>query len=185
MPGLLTIALGVVTGILVGVSVQWWKSNRDELRILCDEFCRVVTDATDLGSKYWLSTNEPGSSIYEARLVGIQGLLEGYRVLLSKSLSEKHCNLIRHANAEFFDTLTGGEFMSPDRAADPSRVFEIQKRASDLILSIRRGFYESVRFGTTVVRLVRRTTRCLPALKSRGNALADRILRKPRVLDRC
>jgi hypothetical protein len=54
----LKLAGSALFGVIVGLFIEWWKSRRDELRILCDEFCKTVEQAGDLGSEYWLSDGD-------------------------------------------------------------------------------------------------------------------------------
>lgn len=158
MSGFLQLALSAFLGVLVGVAVQWWKSNRDELRILCDEFCRTASDAADLASRYWLTDSKhEDNKINEARLLGMQTRLDGYRVLASHSLGEQENKEIEKASVDFFATITGGEFKSRDRLSDTDRITDSQTRGSALILAVRQGFYRSMHLQSIFGRAMRRT----------------------------
>jgi hypothetical protein len=152
------LAGGAFFGVVVGLLVQWWKSSRDELRLLCDEFAKAVRDTSDLGSAYWLSTPaEPGGSrLSEARIIGLQRQLDGYRVLIRHRFRATERSALETSTADFFDAMTGSDFMSPTRPRNADQATLAQVRGADLILTIRQGFVTSVSLLASVRYYVRR-----------------------------
>ncbi len=70
--------------MLAAFGVQWIKSGRDELRLICDEFCKVSGEAADVASGYWLKKgNDDQLRLLEARIIGYQSRLSGLKVLTS------------------------------------------------------------------------------------------------------
>jgi hypothetical protein len=153
MSEFLKLTAGAFFGVIVGLLVQWWKSHREELRILCDESCRTVTEAADIASKYWLSDGAADDSKpNEARLLALQTRLDGYRVLLNQLFGGGKA--IDSALVEFYDVLTGGLFKSAKRAIDSDRAQAAHAKASIVILSIRNTFYDRVSFSRSFLRLL-------------------------------
>jgi hypothetical protein len=139
-------------GVLVGLLVQWWKSSRDELRLLCDEFAKTVRDTSDLGSSYWLSTpaDAAGSRLTEVRVVGLQRQLDGYRVLIGRRFLAQARSHLDAATAEFFDAMTGADFMTPSRKENGGQASQAQACGAALILAVREGFATSVSMRATI-----------------------------------
>jgi hypothetical protein len=140
----LKLAAGAFFGVIVGLLVQWWKSHRDELRGLCDETCRTITEASDLASKYWLSSaSNQECGLQEARLIGLQVRIDGYYVLLSRYFRLRRREQLSANLANFYDALTGGTFKDSSRLEDPDRAHAAQTEAARAILSVRNAFYET------------------------------------------
>lgn len=81
--------LGALLGLLTGLAIQWWKSRRDERRLLVDEFCRLVRQAGDISAECWLATasDDPVQltkrRLLEARVLGLQEEVLGMHVLIA------------------------------------------------------------------------------------------------------
>jgi hypothetical protein len=138
-------------GVLTGISAQWWRSSRDELRILCDEFCKLVAETVHDGAQYWMSDGD--LALYEARLRGAQRQIIGFSVLLEEQLHEGASNEIDKALSKFFQAMTGGDFSVPNRPKSVSNAQRCHETAADVILSVRQGFFYSVRFREKLWRL--------------------------------
>lgn len=157
MSAFLTAAVGALFGITTGLIVQWWKSARDELRILCDDFCSVVAESADAASQYWLSSGaDIDVGLKEVRVHGFQRRLTGYSVLMLGRIHDQAIDDIENALALYFDSCTGGEFGSPDRQMSIPAAKRVQDEAGNAILEIRRGFYETVTFGEKSWRIAKR-----------------------------
>jgi len=155
----LKIAAGAFFGVIVGLLIQWWKSSRDELRLLCDEFCATVRQTADLSSEYWLSTG--GAELAEARLTGMQRQLGGYRVLVSPRFHERQRQLLDGAAVDFFDAVSGGDFKVAGRPASKERAVLVQDKGAAFVLAIRTGFSSSMGLIATVRHHVQRWARPL------------------------
>ena len=145
------LAAGAFFGVFVGLLVGWWKSHRDELRSLCDECCKTITEAAEAASAYWLtSSGDEKNTINEARLLGLQVRLDGYRVMVVGLLERHQREKLNYAFAEFYDALTGGEFKTSKRSIDNARAHAAQVKASIAILAVRNGFYRTVSLRRTL-----------------------------------
>jgi hypothetical protein len=141
------LAAGALFGVFVGLLVGWWKSHRDELRGLCDECCRTILDAADVATSYWLSAgSDTNSAANEARIMGLQVRLDGYRVMVTEFLEPGQRKKLEVAFVAFYDTLTGGDFKSPKRSIDEVRAYAALTKASIVIIAVRQGFYKTVSF---------------------------------------
>lgn len=144
MTGLFTTAVALFVGVFSGICIQWWKSSRDELRILCDDFSKLISEAVELGAAYWASGDD--LELKEARLSGLQRKLIGYSVLLAESLHPGAADQIDEALGRFFDALTGGTFSVPNRPVSVENMRWCHYLGADAILEVRRGFTETVSF---------------------------------------
>jgi hypothetical protein len=149
------VASSIGIGVLIGISVQAWKSSRDELRFLCDEFCKAIAEAADVGAKYWLTAPDDADFVLmEAKIEGHQRRLSGYAALLRRTMHRTGYHAINACLTRLFDALTGGEFKSPDRPIDKNRALEVQTAAADAAVATRVAFLDKVRFASMPRRLL-------------------------------
>jgi len=135
-------------GMLAAFGVQWIKSGRDELRLICDDFCKVAGDAADLSSGYWLKAGDYDDiKLLEARILGYQSRLTGLRVLTSEWFKPTDTVKVDSALADLFDALSGGDFSVSGRAPDQIRCNLAQVHAANLMIEVRRAYARSVTVG--------------------------------------
>lgn len=147
-------------GVLAGISAQWWRSSRDELRLLCEDFCRLASEAAELGGAYWLlPASDHLIPMSEARLNAYQRRLAGYNALVGERLHKEGTEQIDEALIDFLDALTGGTFGTVDRQPDMDRMGACHDKAADVVLSIREGFIRAVSFRERIYRVVTRAPR--------------------------
>lgn len=155
MPDVWKLALSALFGVMVGLAVQWWKSYRDETRILCEEFCSCIDEAADISSQYWhVSGKSSKSKILEARILGLQARLDGYRVLVGKKFARLEIESLNEKVADLFDAATGHTFKTENRLSDSDRAIRVQTCASELILQIRTSFERTTSVAGTVERFL-------------------------------
>jgi len=151
LPGIVVALLGLFTGL----TIQWWKSNRDELRSFCDEFCNVVSQSSDAASQYWLAEEgDQQLSMHQVRVLGFQKRMSGYNALLINRLHASALDDVDRALAAYFDACTGGEFGAPEKSKKVEAANRVQQCAGDVILEIRVGFYETVTFQERIWRML-------------------------------
>ena len=157
MKEILIAAVSAFFGVVAGLSLEWWKSSRSQTAALCDEFCSVIAEAADAGAQYWLMAGvDPQAPLWETRLHGFQRRITGYNVLLTGRLHDDALDEIQTSLAHLFTKLTGGEFGEPTRAPDVVNAKCVQDQAGESILSIRRGFFDTVSFQETLWRRLSR-----------------------------
>ncbi len=147
-------------GFVGGIGVQAWRARRDELRITCEDFCKIIGEATDLGSNYWSlakGAELKERSLLEAKLIGAQRKLSGYAALFRNVVHREGSAAIDSDMATVFDLLTGGEFKNPNRETDYDRVIELQVAAAELIIRVRTAFMDKVNSRAAAGRIFRRT----------------------------
>jgi hypothetical protein len=146
---------GALGGWLSGTALEWWKSSREDLTKLCDEFCGAIAEAGNAGAQYWLL---PGSDEacggLSARIYGLQRRINGYNALTCTRIHDEGSNWIEDELSNFYDALTGGEFGDPARKPDMIAARRTQDEAADAILAVRRGALETSSFRETAYRLV-------------------------------
>jgi hypothetical protein len=148
------LAASAFLGMMAAFAVQWIKTGRDEHRALCDELCKVMGDAADHASAYWLTAADGAEiELKEARLMGYQSRLAGLKVLVEKQFSQEDAEQVADALSDLFDALTGGDFQVSGRNVDAQRCHQAQVMASVAMVSVRNAYRNSVAFPTMSRRL--------------------------------
>jgi hypothetical protein len=150
LPGLLS---GAVGGFISGTFVEWWKSGREDLAKLCDEFCGQIAIAADASAEYWvMAGNDARCVITESRIYGLQQRISGYNAITCTRLHDAAADWVEDELQRFFDALTGGDFQNPGRAPDIGAAHKAQHRGAQAILAVRRGAYETASFKESAYR---------------------------------
>jgi hypothetical protein len=150
---------GAVGGWLSGTALELWKSGRQDLAKLCDEFCDAIGEAGDAGAEYWLlAGDDPQSPGIEAKLYGLQRRIDGYHAITCTRLHDAGVTWIADELVKFYDALNGGLFGDPKRLPDMNAARQAQDRAADAILAVRRGAFETASFRETSFRWMKRFT---------------------------
>lgn len=158
MLNIVTLILGALLGVIGGLTVQWLKSGRDELRSACDLYCKTIEDAADLASVYWLDPGDHSdAALREVRLIGFQRKLSGQHLLVTSRLHALDSEEISEQLSLLFDALTGGSFQETARTRDVGRARLVQEQAAKTATAIRLAFPSAVSAGATSGRISRRT----------------------------
>lgn len=144
---------GAVGGLLSSLFIEWWKSGREDLAKLCDEFCHQIAQTAEASADYWIIPGSDGRCPgIEARLYGLQQRISGYHVLTCTRLHDSAAKWVANELQTFFDAVTGGDFMNPTRAPNMAAARLVQDRGADAILAVRRGAYETASFKESIQR---------------------------------
>jgi hypothetical protein len=140
--------------------LQWIRSARDELRLLCDETCKSAADAADLASEYWLEAGSwEKTRFYETKLLGAQEKLRKFVEMISQSFGRSDVELLDDRVVDFFDCLTGGRYGEQTRPADIERARFVQVQAAEIVLLARTSFKHAVSASATMGTLLARIDR--------------------------
>jgi hypothetical protein len=112
-----------------------------DLSARIDDLCRDIERYAEIGVLVWseqsVDLGAEGIRLRSA-LYGLQRRIELWLDLL-----DRDSWLFRFAAGDdliaLFEAVTGGDFPEPDRAADPARCQDIQRRAAVLVVAIRRS----------------------------------------------
>jgi hypothetical protein len=160
----LSAAAGALVGLASGLSIEWWKSSRDELAAVCEGFCADIVNSAEAACLVWgSSATDRDNALNTARVLGFQRRLSGYNALVTRRLHDAALDDIQSALAAYFDACSGADFDSPERKPDDSRIRTIQDAAADVILAVRSGFADKVDFREFMFRQLQR----LPPLHRR------------------
>ena len=112
-----------------------------DLTARIDDLCRDIERYADIGVLVW-SAPAVELGVEGIRLrSAIYGLQR--RIELWLDLLDRESWLFRFDAGDdliaLFEAVTGGDFPEPDRAADPARCQDIQRRAAGLVVAIRRS----------------------------------------------
>ena len=129
--------VGLLAGFALSLLAKAIFSRIQETDARYDELCKLVAEAANLASEYWLRAgNDLEVKRLEAVIHGLQ-----LRINLMVTLVEHRHWTIRELGSreldDFFDALTGGDFEVDNRDADLERAREVQLSASELIVYLR------------------------------------------------
>jgi hypothetical protein len=111
-----------------------------DLTARIDDLCRDIDRYADIGVLVWSMPADLGVEGIRLRsaLYGLQRRIEMWLDLL-----DRESWLFRFDAGDdliaLFEAVTGGDFPEADRAADPARCQDIQRRAAGLVVAIRRS----------------------------------------------
>lgn len=153
MTEFLSAAFGAFLGLLAGLALEWWKSDRREVSELCEGFCELIAAAADAGAQFWLtSPNDPNCAFLSARIVGFQNRISGYNTILIGRLTADSIDDIDRALGRFFQSLTGGDPDDPARQISKERALLLHDRASAAIIAVRRASFDRLSFSRAIGR---------------------------------
>ena len=142
--------VGAVIGGTVTAGVHLWKLRRDEFGARCDELCKAILDASEKAAEYWSQqftpTDEPKGRILEARLLGMQALIDGLTSQVINRFIVEDKAAIQDALSDLFDGLTGGEFSTAGRSVDRFRTSKASQVSGGLIPLIRAAHRRTLPF---------------------------------------
>lgn len=136
---------------------QLWKYNRDAYQARVDDACKLVFAIADSAAEYWASSRavrrrtigptsgeqrtekQPDLDLMEIKIAGHLKQVEFLRLTLQPRFSRTDRDILIERTGAFIDAITGGEFGSKIRAADPVRAQEIYRTAADLVAQLRAG----------------------------------------------
>jgi hypothetical protein len=122
------------------LAVTWLKATRDDLRLSADYFIKVLADAADAASAYWLlpGTN-PEAALLGVRLIGFQERLSRLRLTTFAPFRQVDRNILDEDLLSFFDACTGGRHGEKNRPIDANRAREAQAVAARIDAHMRTG----------------------------------------------
>jgi hypothetical protein len=153
--GLDRILITALVGAAAAYLHQLWKYNRDAYQSRVDEACKLIFELADIGAEYWSTpkytirrrpAEPPNATLLaerekltrtEAHIDGRLRELQFLRVLLQARLSISDKELLIDRTAGFQDAMTGGQFASSTRAADPQRAQQVYVSGADLVAHLR------------------------------------------------
>ena len=151
-------AFGAVVGVATGLGIEWWKSDREDLRDLCRELCELAGRASEAGTGFWLSQGDDANAqLLLARVIGLQTLLPGYVTVLIGRLDDESIDRIQSQMAVLFQELTGGDPGDPSRQPSLAKAKSLQEAANDFIICVRMASFMRLNFWERVGRFCSRS----------------------------
>lgn len=148
-------AIGALFGILTGLGLEWWKSEREDLATLCRGLCDLVADAADAGATFWLTPAADAQTAFlSVRIAGFQSRIDGYTTILIGRLDEASLDNINDKLARFFGALTGQNADDPARPASRDAAITVHDAASAATIAIRQGAFQRVSFWASLGRFI-------------------------------
>jgi hypothetical protein len=139
--------VGAIIGFASAFLLRSWQYRRDVWLKRVEGLCAVLDLAAQSGTEYWIagraeqgngvhkdSSSEAKSDQTEARIIGLQGRVDG--MFASLELDETNDEDLQRLLSDFRDSLTGGCFGGATRDSDPDRARLVQMYASDLIVAV-------------------------------------------------
>ena len=102
--------LPAVVGFLAGLYLQWWKSARDERRILGDEACKVARMLIDAAADYWMEPDSIKQKRLEPRIIGHQTELSDLIHILHQEMLYSDRADLKAALKKLIRIVTGESF---------------------------------------------------------------------------
>jgi hypothetical protein len=136
--------VAIVFGASATYFLELYRGRREGATKLADALREDLKRAQDLASEYWSSDRNDKDIILEEKVIAIQSEITKGISLLNNSIREPVTNDISHATAGLLDALTGGQFQTIDRKADPSRIRACAQLTSDLRYKIARARLRSL-----------------------------------------
>jgi hypothetical protein len=162
---------GAVVGGAMAMTVQIAKSRLDIYAARYDDLCKIMLQAAELSSEYWLlcasSEDIPDmgdaqkkendrARILEVRIQGLQEQIllgdEDLRAELPSATRDQVKDLL----PKFIDSMTGGEFSARTGSRVPASASAVQVEAAQLISAIRSGIRKKYTFRHLIKRALRR-----------------------------
>ncbi|WP_329640659.1 hypothetical protein [Phenylobacterium sp.] len=107
------------------------KAGRDLATKIADSLRDDLRSLQISGVEYWSRARKQGDEAIEARLLASQEDVLETLTLLDGEFQLGICDR-DDLRPELLDSLTGGDFQSAERKADPSRVIRLSKTAGEL-----------------------------------------------------
>ncbi|TXM65789.1 hypothetical protein [Methylobacterium sp. WL120] len=141
---------GAVFGGIIAATIGFWKFHRDEFSARCDELCKTLVEAGGVSAEYWSQTFEDNQQyrarILEAKLLGMQSLIDGLSAQVSEKFWAKDNVIFSNLLSEMSDGLTGGQFSEAGRQEDLVRIRKASQVAGELTAAIRVGHRHTMPF---------------------------------------
>jgi hypothetical protein len=149
--------VGAIIGFASAFLLRSWQYRRDVWLKRVEGLCAVLDLAAQSGTEYWIagraeqgngvhkdSSSEAKSDQTEARIIGLQGRVDG--MFASLELDETNDEDLQRLLSDFRDSLTGGCFGGATRDSDPDRARLVQMYASDLIVAVWASAYSHLSY---------------------------------------
>jgi hypothetical protein len=150
--------VGAFFGILSGLGIEWWKSDRADFAELCREFCTLISFAADAGAEFLLTpANDARSQFMAVRVTGFQSRISDYSTILIGRISDDDLDAINGRLGRFFNAMTGDNADDPERPASRDSAIRVHDKASSAIILIRQTAHEQQNFKKTFFRMLGRT----------------------------
>jgi hypothetical protein len=131
--------IGSFSGLLVGLSIQWWKSGRDDRKANFEEFCKTVRRTTDIGSEYWLSsTSDKNFEKLQALIFGAQIETVGLAADMKNQMLKTDKDLFGKSLAQYVRALTGSSYGNSNDKSSPELARNTQMTGADLVVTSRK-----------------------------------------------
>jgi hypothetical protein len=137
---LVIMLVGAITTAYITVRFVNHKQFKGEhLDKRVDDLCEEIRQTAELGSEYWLVSEDAARPIAATRIQTRVTLLEGLRHLAGRDAPELLDTEVSVQAGRYLRTLTGGDFGVHNRVPDIERAREIQRAASAYIREVRRA----------------------------------------------
>jgi hypothetical protein len=143
--GLVGPAIAIIVGIMIMWSnyvIQRWRFRVDRLNVAIDHLSIEINGAADLATEYWLTV--PGTAegvrkiaFLEPKLIGMQTRLSSLLLAIETLDDRVQTRDAWDRLATLFDAMTGANFKTPGRPADPDRAQSAQSVGAELVGDIR------------------------------------------------
>ncbi|WP_026381585.1 hypothetical protein [Afifella pfennigii] len=132
--------VGLVGALIVAVAnylVQRWRYRIDRLSAAIDHLCGEINEVADLATSYWLldagqNDQRAQARAIEPRLIGKQMRLDQLFNALTVVDPKFSASAAEELLPEFYDKISGGEFLGSHRAPGLTRAKEVQHIAAEL-----------------------------------------------------
>lgn len=92
------------------------------------EILKAIAEVQELSEKFWMSSNDElgkDCAIIRSRILARQQYVLGLIASLLSGDTKKNCD---YEFTYVMNAVSGGDFMEPDRQAEPNRLIEIQQK---------------------------------------------------------
>lgn len=139
---------GAALGFSSAFSLRLWQYRRDAWLVKLDRLCAMVELQANAATEYWLVRHtaavENDLKQAEAKIMGMQALIDGYYEMVRERLLLPHQENIERLLGDFVDAVSGGQFGVSHRGPDFDRAAIVQSTAADLIVMVRRSTVDSL-----------------------------------------
>lgn len=127
-----------ILGYFSALTVQGWKSSRDEFKSGIDELCKLIDQSSDVSAEYWLlAPTDNKSPVLEAKVLGLQERILGLHALVFRRLNEKQKHEAVNDILRLIAAFTGSNFSVGSRTPDPAKARVAHQAAARAIVSVR------------------------------------------------
>ena len=148
--------LPTLVGLFVGLYLQWWKSFRDERRILGDDACKVTRLLVDAAADYWIETDSEKLRRAEPKVIGQQTELSELVDIFRKNMLYDDRNQLKEALKKLIRLVSGDDFGSRTGVERLDLAHGVHQAGAELINKIRNAQWQRNSLGGAIMALLGR-----------------------------